>query len=263
MRALLCVLAFLAVAAFAAPFADVAVRGKVENKEQRTSSLKGMTKAQLVKMFKSKLQGSATECKICIDFMNEAVQYLIEIIANGGVIGGCQGLCNAALGNRSEILAVVCDLLCTVVGIEEFEKLLSDADPDPVWLCEEVKACDYNDNDAANITGLSVQPQQGRTGTKFDFMISYDLTTWTGIGSVGVVVFGPGAVADGGGLLMYPNPGSYSGSFSLDTKPDQYNTWSPGSYEFQVAVCEGDCGCIHDHNKVLTMQSLNFTITGK
>jgi hypothetical protein len=262
MRAAVLLIAFLVAVAFAAPFADVAVHGSIKNKEQRTSSLKGLTKSSLSKLFKAKaLQGSETECKICIDFMNEAVQYLIEIIANGGVIGGCQALCNAALKNHSEILSVVCDLLCTVVGIDEFEKLLSDADPDPVWLCEEVKACDYDDSDSANVTSLSVQPESGRTGTKFDFDISYELITWNGIGSVGVVVFGPGAVADGGGLLYYPQPGSYSGQFQLDTRPDQYNSWAPGSYEFQIAVCEGDCGCTHDHNKVVATSALNFTIT--
>lgn len=173
----------------------------------------------------------------------------------------------------------MCDLLCTIVGIDEFEKLLSEyaalarvfrfshlavsTDPDPVWLCEELKTCDYNDNDAANITDLSVQPTTGHIGTKFDFSIGYELSTWTGIGSVGVIVFGPGATAEGGSLLMYPQVGAYSGSFSLDTKPDQYNTWAPGSYEFQIAVCEGDCGCTHDHNKVVAMSSLNFTITAR
>lgn len=143
-----------------------------------------------------------------------------------------------------------------------FSPFLS-ADPDPVWLCEEVKACDYSDSDSANITSLSVSPQKGHPGTKFTFDISYDLISFTGIGSVGVVVFGPGAAADGGSLLMYPQPGTYSGQFQLSTKPDQYNTWAPGPYEFQIAVCEGDCGCTHDHNKVLTMQSLNFTITAR
>lgn len=45
-------------------------------------TLNSLTKEKLAKLFKSKLGGSATECKICIDFMNEAVQYLIEVIAS-------------------------------------------------------------------------------------------------------------------------------------------------------------------------------------
>jgi len=267
MRSLV-LLCFLVAVAFAAPLKladieakDVPIRAKVVSEQEQTSSIKALTKAKLARLFKDNVQAGETECKICIDFMDEALQNLIEIIANGGIIGGCADLCSKALANKSEILEGVCNILCDIAGIDLFEKILSDVDPDPVWLCEEVRVCDYNDNDVANITSLSVQPASGKTGTKFTFDIEYDLITFSGIGSIGIVVFGPGAVADGGALLYYPAEGEYSGSFSLSTKPDSYNVWSPGSYEMQVAVCEGDCGCTHDHNKVLTLASVNFTIT--
>lgn len=46
MRAAVVLVALLAACAFAAPFADVAVRGKVESKEKRISSLKGYAAAR-------------------------------------------------------------------------------------------------------------------------------------------------------------------------------------------------------------------------
>jgi len=124
MRSLL-LLCFLAAVAFAAPLKladveakDVPIRAKVLADHEQTSTIKGLTKAKLARLFKGGVQAGETECKICIDFMDEALQNLIEIIANGGIIGGCADLCSMALANKSEILEGVCNILCDIAGID-------------------------------------------------------------------------------------------------------------------------------------------------
>merc|ERR1711916_216484 len=60
-------------------------------------------------------------CATCVNFVEQALHELIEIIINGGVLGGCGDLCSK-LSNHLE--ATICDLVCDVVGIEAFIKLL-------------------------------------------------------------------------------------------------------------------------------------------
>jgi hypothetical protein len=59
------------------------------------------------------------------------------------VLGGCSDLCSYL---PTQLEATVCNLLCDVVGIEAFIDLVTDADPDPIWLCEEVDVCPISDN---------------------------------------------------------------------------------------------------------------------
>lgn len=86
---------------------------------------------------------------------------LLTLYLDAGVLGGCSDLCGL-LPNQVE--ATVCDLVCAVVGIEGFIDLVEgafrilssaqtaqltfvvvDADPDPIWICEEVDVCPIND----------------------------------------------------------------------------------------------------------------------
>lgn len=55
---------------------------------------------------------------------------LLNIIANVGVIGGCEDICSK-LPQKFE--AVACDLVCDYVGIDEFVKIITEIDPDPVY----------------------------------------------------------------------------------------------------------------------------------
>jgi hypothetical protein len=38
------------------------------------------------------------------------------------------------------------------------------ADPDPIWICEELALCTINDNAKANMTALTVSPKSGQQG---------------------------------------------------------------------------------------------------
>merc|ERR1711991_875779 len=97
-------------------------------------------------------------CATCVNFVEQALHELIEIIINGGVLGGCGDLCSK-LSNHLE--ATICDLVC-----------------------DEVAACATNDNAAANITSLTVSPPSGQQGTQFVIDAIFKVTNEIATGEI-------------------------------------------------------------------------------
>lgn len=81
-------------------------------------------------------------CPTCINVADESINVLLNLILDTGILGSCQTLCTAlAQKTGSEAAGVICNIVCDVVGIEEFIKLIENADLDPIWYCEIAKAC--------------------------------------------------------------------------------------------------------------------------
>jgi len=197
-------------------------------------------------------------CPTCVTFMDNAIEELVEIIANGGVIGSCGALCSLL---PNELEATICDLLCDYVGIEEFIKLLDDVDPDPIWICEELNVCPINDNAAANITYAGVQPQRGHKGEKFLFTLNYDIINPIGTGELDILIIPPDAEPFGDGNLLVNVPaGSYSAQFELQAKPNEQEPFDAGNYTTVFQICEGSCGSTHSHSFTLATALVNFTL---
>jgi hypothetical protein len=78
---------------------------------------------------KTTAPGAGGMCDLCINFALVAINDLLNIILNSGIITGCSDLCTK-LPNKYE--ADVCDVLCDAVGIDEFIKILEKDDIDPV-----------------------------------------------------------------------------------------------------------------------------------
>jgi hypothetical protein len=86
-------------------------------------------------------------CPTCINVAEESINILLNLILDTGIIGTCGTLCQAlAQKTGSELIGTICDLVCDVVGIEEFIKLLENSDLDPIWYCEIAKLCPGNKN---------------------------------------------------------------------------------------------------------------------
>jgi hypothetical protein len=84
-------------------------------------------------------------CPTCINVAEESINILLNLILDTGIIGSCQTLCQAlAQKTGKEIIGVICNLACDVVGIEEFIKLIERADLDPIYYCELAKFCPGN-----------------------------------------------------------------------------------------------------------------------
>jgi len=198
-------------------------------------------------------------CATCVNFMGQAVNEILNIIANVGVIGGCAKVCSY-LPNQLE--ATICDLLCSAVGIDAFVHLVEDADPDPIWICQSLRVCPSSTNGSAVINSFTVTPASGPAETVFHFAVEYNITGDIGTGEIAFTC----NTVDGnqlgtGSILVQPALGVYSVDIRLDTKPNQNEGWLPGVYLNEFDVCSGGCGSKHEWAKLLASAFTNFTIT--
>jgi len=150
-------------------------------------------------------------CSSCVSFISQAIDQLLNIILNGGVIGSCAQLCGYLDNSLEE---QVCNVLCDIVGIEAFIKLLSAADPDPIYICEELdQLCPINDKASANITSLAVSPASGPAGTTFSISALYTVKNPIGTGQFVLACLPPNGDGDPFGdanLLVEVPAGTYS-----------------------------------------------------
>merc|ERR1711916_54988 len=202
---------------------------------------------------------SKFECTTCISFVSESLQELIQIIASTGVGGGCGLVCGKL---SSHTLAEICDIVCTIAGIEEFGMLINEVDPDPIYICEKVHLCPHSTTAAANVTALTVSPGEGAQGTKFTIDFTFDVTNTIETGEFVVEVVPPASepFGDGQGLFTVA-PGSYSGQMSFTAKASEQEPFMPGSYQVVMAVCEGTCGSKHPWSQTLGEKQTSFKIT--
>ena len=77
-------------------------------------------------------------CSPCVQIGEQGLNLLLNEILNAGVIGGCGKLCHAL---PQGISRTGCDIVCAAVGIKTFIGILNKTDLDPIYYCEELKAC--------------------------------------------------------------------------------------------------------------------------
>jgi len=217
------------------------------------------SKSALVFPTKHTSPAAGLPCKLCVSFMSNAIQELIEIIANVGIVGGCSAVCSLL---PTQLEQVACDLLCDVLGIEEFVKLIDAVDPDPIYICKMLKSCPINDNGNVHIDSFTITPAAGRVHSTFTFSCAYSVLNTTGTGELLVEVQPPGAPPFGDGeLLESKKPGKYSFKLTLKAEPSEEEPFIPGTYHALFAVCENECGSKHPHSKIYDEAKAQFQIT--
>jgi len=198
-------------------------------------------------------------CKLCVSFIANAIDELIEIIANVGIVGGCSAVCSLL---PLQLEQVACELLCDVLGIEEFVKLLDEVDPDPIYICKVLKSCPINDNGKVRIDSFTITPAAGRVHSTFTFVALYTVLNTTGTGEILIEVQPPGAPPFGDGqLIETKTPGQYNFKASLKADPSEEEPFIPGTYHAIFAVCENSCGSKHPHSKIYDEAKSQFQIT--
>jgi len=202
---------------------------------------------------------SEWECSTCVSFMDQALDQLINIIANVGIAGGCEAVCSE-LSQQWE--QGVCMIVCEIAGIQEFANLVNDVDPDPLWICLEIDICPSNDHAAGTMQSVVVTPAKGPAGTTFTIDMTYKITNITGVGQVVIEVQPSDAFPfDFGNLIISQAPGLYKVSASFEATPQQDEPFNPGTYQVVAAVCEGSCGSIHSHSFTICQGQTKFVIT--
>merc|ERR1712093_942989 len=170
-------------------------------------------------------------CPICLQLMNEALDQLVNIILN--------------------------------VGITEFVKILQEVDPDAVYICQVLGGiCPIHDNAKVDDVKLIVAPSSGQQGSTFTMHFSFNVVNATGAGEVALGIQPPNGEGFGDGQLVPGFPvGPIAISFQLQAKPSEQEPFSPGTYQVEAAVCNGECGATHPHTATLGTASASFVIT--
>jgi len=208
-------------------------------------------------------------CSFCVQFTGEALDALLNIILNAGVVGGCADLCGelaSKTGNKD--LGEVCDVLCAAVGIKEFIDIIQKADLDPIYMCELLDLCKVNDHGDATITSLTITPEKGPQQTTFTIAMQWTSKNGTGTGLVTIDVDTVDGIPLGDSELNPDSPpGTYGVKWQIQTQPSQNcqeppcEEWLPGVYNITVGVCNGDCGNKHPHSGVYDTKAGNFSIS--
>ncbi|CAF1023045.1 unnamed protein product [Adineta steineri] len=85
-------------------------------------------------------------CPTCIDEAVSAINVILNVILDEGILGTCGDLCGIVANKTSKFVGEVCDIACDAVGLDEFVRLIITVDLDPIWYCEMAKMCEI-DND--------------------------------------------------------------------------------------------------------------------
>jgi hypothetical protein len=124
---------------------------------------------------------------LCPECINEAVSLInvvLNIILDGGIVGSCGALCREVYNKTgSKDLADLCDVGCDAVGIDEFIKIIVNADIDPIYYCQLVRMCPVKDDGDAKFTNFCVYPASGPEGTTFSIDLSFKTVNGTGTGT--------------------------------------------------------------------------------
>jgi len=210
-------------------------------------------------------------CPTCINVAEQSINILLNLILDTGIIGTCGTLCQAlAQKTGSQLIGTICDLVCDVVGIEEFIKLIENADLDPIWYCEIARLCPINDHGDAKITKFSILPATGVQGTTFAIDFTYVSLNGTGTGEIDIDIRTPDHIPLGTGFLLEAKKaGTYSERITVKAEPDPQcdptqepcEQWLPGTYNVTVQVCIGECGSKHPHSAIYDTGRGSFQLT--
>lgn len=86
-------------------------------------------------------------CPECINEAVELINVVLNVILDEGILGTCSEICQAVYNyTNSTELRDACDIGCDAVGIDEFIKIIINADIDPIYYCQLVKMCPSKKN---------------------------------------------------------------------------------------------------------------------
>lgn len=203
--------------------------------------------------------GADEFCSLCVSFMGEAIDELINIIGNVGLGAGCHEVCSLLKNNLE---ADACLIICEIAGIDALEHAINALDPSPISVCEEIDICAHSTTAAGKIMSVNVSPRSGPQGTTFTVAVDFSVTNTVATGQIEVVINPPASFPFGdGSLLVDTKPGNYGFKLQFQANPSEQEQFMPGNYQVIAALCEGQCGSDHEWAYTLSQMQGNFNIT--
>jgi len=199
-------------------------------------------------------------CELCIDFWNQVLSNLIQIIGDIGIGGGCSAICGELPQQWEQD---VCLLLCQIEGSGYFSELVNDLDPDPIWNCMELYVCPWALGVNGSVTSVNINPINGPVGGSYTITGNYKLFSTTGTGQVLIWVVAPDDFFEFGWAetIYAQTPGTYPVSETFESQPTEEAPFIDGTYTVFIQVCEGTCGGIHSGEYQIAIGANLFNMT--
>lgn len=81
-------------------------------------------------------------CPECVDTFDDLIYFVIDGIIELGIATTCNDLCDYVTQKSTDpYLPIICSIGCDIVGINEFIKIATDVDLDPIYFCELLTLC--------------------------------------------------------------------------------------------------------------------------
>lgn len=187
-------------------------------------------------------------CKICVDLAAESQYDLREATRNTSLANECIHLCMYIELNTNDLEVITaCNLLCDMVGVDEFKMALNKSNMDSIYFCELLKICRSKDNGDALITSLIFKPNVVKHGSTFNADIYYISLNGTGTGELAMHIHTPDNKQIEYSYLIQPHayPGVYEEILDLEARSDpqcndtipQNNCiqWPRGIYNVEIS----------------------------
>ncbi|CAF0876145.1 unnamed protein product [Adineta ricciae] len=212
-------------------------------------------------------------CPTCIDEAVEAINVILNVILDEGIVENCEKLCDiVANKTKSELIGTICNLACDAVGIDEFIRLIISVDLDPIWYCEMARLCEINDHGDATFTHFGVYPNTGPQGTTFVIDCSFKSLNGTGTSMLRIDIVDSHNETNGNDFLVEAKkPGTYPERIALktlsawncDPSTGFCDDFPVGTYNVTAQFCNGECGSHHPHSGTYDVGKASFTVTKK
>ncbi|CAF1450981.1 unnamed protein product [Adineta ricciae] len=213
---------------------------------------------------------SADLCSTCVSTFDLLIYFVIDGIMELGIATTCDDLCQyVTQKSQSPYLEAICSIGCDIVGINEFIRIATKVDLDPIYFCELLTICPINDHGDAKIKAFVISPPHATASTKFVFDVTFQSVNGTGTGQLLYTVKPVDDLKISSFLLMEEKkPGLYAERFAIDTTPDPdcesdinpCEEWLPGVYNVTVMICNGECNSQHPHSQVYDTVKGSFQI---
>ncbi|UJR10514.1 hypothetical protein I4U23_014717 [Adineta vaga] len=212
-------------------------------------------------------------CPTCIDEAVEAINVILNVILDEGIIEDCGKLCDIVANKTgSQLIGTICDLACDAIGIDEFIRLIITVDLDPIWYCEMARMCEINDHGDAKFTNFGVYPNTGPQGTTFIIDCSFKSLNGTGTSMLRLeIVDSHNETSSNDFLVESKKPGNYPEKIGLktltawncDPSKGLCDDFPVGTYNVTAQFCNGECGSHHPHSGTYDVGKASFTVTKK